>query len=85
MNINASQFYSNYSDNSSSTITVDGENSKFTINDQTTTGGEEKYNTAHFGANGNNASAQLKITNGGLIAVGIGFVESHDGIFAAYR
>lgn len=65
MNINASQFYSNYSDNSSSTITVDGENSKFTINDQTTTGGEEKYNTAHFGANGNNASAQLKITNGG--------------------
>lgn len=65
MNINASQFYSNYSDNSSSTITVDGENSKFTINDQTTTGGEEKYNTAHFGANSNNASAQLKITNGG--------------------
>lgn len=65
MNINASQFYSNNSDNSSSTITVDGKNSKFTINDQTTTGGEEMDNTAYFGANGNNASAQLKITNGG--------------------
>ena len=67
MEVNASQFYSNYSDNSSSTITVDGAGSTFTIKDQTTSSGEEKYNSAHFGANGNNSSATIKVTNGAAL------------------
>lgn len=67
MEVNASQFYSNYSDNSSSTITVDGAGSTFTIKDQTTADGEDKYNSAHFGANGENSSSTIRVTNGAAL------------------
>ena len=65
LNINASEFFSNNGHNSSTFITIDGENSKLVIKDQTTTAGAEKTNIAYFCTSGNNSSTDVKITNGG--------------------
>ncbi|MBR1982949.1 MAG: hypothetical protein IKA23_09415, partial [Akkermansia sp.] len=67
MKVNASEFFSNYSDGSASVITVDGKDSTFTILDQTTVDGNAKDNSAYFGSYGRNSSASLKVSNGGEV------------------
>lgn len=65
LNFNASQFYTNNGNNSSTFITIDGENSKLVIKDQTTAAGEAKINEAYFCTSGRNSSTDVKVTNGG--------------------
>lgn len=65
LNFNASEFYTNNGHNSSTFITIDGENSKLVIKDQTTAKGEEKINYAYFCTSGQNSSTDVKVTNGG--------------------
>lgn len=65
LNFNASEFYTNNGNNSSTFITIDGENSKLVIRDQTTAAGEEKINKAYFCTSGQNSSTDVKVTNGG--------------------
>lgn len=65
LNFNMSEFYTNNGHNSSTFITIDGENSKLVLNDQTTAAGAEKNNYAYFATSGQNSSTQVKVTNGG--------------------